>query len=150
MKADWHHWAACGGADPDLFNAPENQRTADTQRAEQYAIKTYCNRCPVQRECLDSAMTLRQHGVAGGLTEAERNRLRTNQQARARRARPEGHHMTDNRTEAQRFADAVTSGADAANFSNSLGDAMSRNVDPSPAQITADVETIDRAFGDRT
>lgn len=64
----WQDHALCAGAGLDLF-FPDG---TDTQRA-----KSFCNVCPVWAECLAYAIDREEaHGVWGGLTSAERKRLR--------------------------------------------------------------------------
>jgi Transcription factor WhiB/Homeodomain-like domain len=41
------------------------------------AAKVVCRRCPVRPECLEEALARIPYGIAGGLTERERHRLRT-------------------------------------------------------------------------
>lgn len=69
---DWRDDAACNGADTNLFFEPGS---------EQYAIKTYCNACPVRALCLDDILNeavhgqhpgLAEHGVVGGTTKDQR------------------------------------------------------------------------------
>ena len=51
-----------------------NARTSATLREAQ--AKAICRECPVQPECLDYALGIREpHGIWGGLTEAERRLL---------------------------------------------------------------------------
>ena len=75
MNYDWRHDAACGGGAGDIGGLffPEHGYSAE------YA-KEICGVCPVVRECLDFAMASEgdsyRHGVWGGLTPSERQRLR--------------------------------------------------------------------------
>lgn len=72
MTADplWRDKAACTPETTNLFFA--NTGHLDTERA-----KTICGRCPVNRECLQYAITEDiDHGVWGGLTPHERGLLR--------------------------------------------------------------------------
>ena len=65
---------AASGVDPDLFfPAAESGAARDAQVP---AAKAVCARCPVRSECLDEALARIPYGIAGGLTEHERQRLR--------------------------------------------------------------------------
>lgn len=66
----WMADALCAQIDPALF-FPEI--------GESYlAAKRICGECPVRSECLEDALLAeRQWGIAGGLTERERQRLKT-------------------------------------------------------------------------
>jgi len=54
---DWQAGAACGGADPRLFD--NTTRDPDAARA-------YCQRCPVTEQCLADALATGAIGVRGG------------------------------------------------------------------------------------
>lgn len=68
----WYRDAGCAGTDTESF-FPEKGRSADEAKA-------VCWRCPVRRECLDFAITTtdptNDHGVWGGFTWMERERIR--------------------------------------------------------------------------
>lgn len=71
--------ANCQGIDPDVF-------FPDSPSDRGLAAKAICRSCPVRADCLELALTTRlDHGVWGGLTEAERRSLRRSRQRRARR-----------------------------------------------------------------
>jgi WhiB family redox-sensing transcriptional regulator len=79
----WQAWAACRGADTNLFFPQGETGEAEEQIAQAKAI---CARCPVRLACLDYAITTRQeYGVWGGATEAERRSIRRRRQAERRR-----------------------------------------------------------------
>jgi len=70
---DWHDYAACRDADPDLFFPDGDFRSA---RAQVKAAKLICRGCPVRTMCLSWALASGQeHGIWGGLTEDERRWL---------------------------------------------------------------------------
>jgi WhiB family redox-sensing transcriptional regulator len=71
MRDDgWQREAACQGASPELF-FPVGR--SPLGRAEAWAAKRICNRCPVQTPCLEWAIrTGESTGVWGGMTEEER------------------------------------------------------------------------------
>ena len=81
----WRDRAACRERDPELFfPVGSSSGAAQVQLAQAKAV---CAACPVQRACLDWAMTSGQEaGVWGGLDEEERRALRR-RMARAHRAR---------------------------------------------------------------
>lgn len=67
--AGWRQRASCREIDPELF-FPDVAADASTP-------KRVCARCPVRKVCLDWALAHdEQYGVWGGLTNAERRRLR--------------------------------------------------------------------------
>lgn len=71
----WRDRAACRGMDPELFfPAGESGPMHDAQVA---AAKAVCAGCPVRAVCLAEALARIPYGIAGGLTEQERRRLRT-------------------------------------------------------------------------
>ena len=75
----WQARAACRGEDSDIFYASDNYKTNSraTEQARVEAAKAICACCPVVEECLDAALaTHEQYGVWGGMTAAERERLR--------------------------------------------------------------------------
>ncbi|WP_432001678.1 WhiB family transcriptional regulator [Streptomyces sioyaensis] len=86
-----HHWmedAACRGTDISVF-FPVSRGGVSTEVETRYA-KTFCNRCPVQPECLRHALTFREdYGVWGGLNEDERAELirKARREAERRRRR---------------------------------------------------------------
>lgn len=76
VQESWHLRASCRGPLAELFfppSAPERRE----QRAEREArAKRVCASCPVQSDCRDLALRLREpHGIWGGLTEAERRQI---------------------------------------------------------------------------
>src|SRR5512144_1189770 len=78
----WAEQAACRHEDPDLFFPPEEEHGRYAVLRETLA-KRICLTCPVLPECTAHALaTDERYGVWGGLTPAERDRLRR------RRARP--------------------------------------------------------------
>src|SRR5258708_12783090 len=84
--AGWASRGAGRDSDPDLFFpiAPTGPGLQQIAQA-----KAVCARCPVRRECLQYALATHQvHGVWGGTSEEERQRLRS----RGPDARPAFHH----------------------------------------------------------
>jgi WhiB family redox-sensing transcriptional regulator len=82
-RYDWRLSAACRELDPDLFFPIGSAGPAVTQIAE---AKRICLTCPVRKPCLDWAIRHYQdHGIWGGLTEVERQALRSAINVRQRR-----------------------------------------------------------------
>jgi Transcription factor WhiB len=71
----WRARAACRGVDPELF-FPAAER-GPVRAVQVAAAKAVCAGCPVRTECLAEALARIPYGIAGGLTENERRRLRT-------------------------------------------------------------------------
>ncbi len=79
----WQRQALCRDADPELFIGEDIRSGPLPTKIERAAIE-WCERCPVQVECLEYAMAKEsrgmRHGVWGGTTPLQRERI-------ARRAR---------------------------------------------------------------
>jgi hypothetical protein len=85
---EWRSEAACRGSDPELFFPTAE---ADQARKGQVAAaKAVCARCPVRQECLTEALARIPYGIAGGLTEQERRRLRTGRQHQSQHSQRDG------------------------------------------------------------
>lgn len=68
MDRAWVQRSACKGLDPIIFY-PATDEEADE-------AKDVCARCPVLDDCLEHAISNREHnGVWGGATERERQRI---------------------------------------------------------------------------
>jgi WhiB family redox-sensing transcriptional regulator len=85
MAATWRERAACRDVDPELFfpAAAPGTPAHDRQAAP---AKKVCRRCPVRDACLAEALRLIPYGVAGGLTELEREQMRRSAHGRKARA----------------------------------------------------------------
>lgn len=71
---DWRSSAVCRDIDPELFfPEPSVEPLVEKQVA---AAKAVCQRCPVRDRCLAHALRHLPHGIAGGMTEQERRRIR--------------------------------------------------------------------------
>jgi len=78
---DWRYSAACAGTDDSLFFPSGDE---DPQAG---AAKAVCAACPVREACLQYALSTNQtEGIWGGMTGAERRRLRRRLRDRERRA----------------------------------------------------------------
>lgn len=72
---DWQRDAACRELGSETFFHPENER-GGARHAREAQAKQVCARCPVQRACLNHALSVGEpYGVWGGLTEDERRKL---------------------------------------------------------------------------
>ena len=74
LAMDWRHRSACLNENPDLFFPIGH---AGPARAQVEVAKQVCGRCEVREPCLSWALEAGlDHGVLGGLTDAERRALR--------------------------------------------------------------------------
>jgi len=72
---EWQYDGACREVDPETFFSPDAER-GPRRRAREAAAKALCNVCPVIKECLNHALTVREpYGVWGGLNINERDQL---------------------------------------------------------------------------
>ena len=72
----WQLRAACRGPESALFFPPTTPERKDERDLREAKAKSICRECPVQAECLEYALGIREpHGIWGGLTEAERRLL---------------------------------------------------------------------------
>jgi len=72
----WQRSASCRGPEAVLFFAPTVPELRTDREAREARAKAICNECPVQVECLDYAVRIREsHGIWGGLNETERRLL---------------------------------------------------------------------------
>ncbi|MEI7886783.1 MAG: WhiB family transcriptional regulator [Actinomycetes bacterium] len=68
MDLKWVDRSACRGIDPIVFYPVTDEEAG--------AAKSVCAECPVQADCLEHAISNREHnGVWGGATERERQRI---------------------------------------------------------------------------
>ncbi len=69
----WQHRGACRGPQAAVFfPPPQFERKVERAERERRA-KEICADCPVTKECLDYALSIKEpHGIWGGLNEAER------------------------------------------------------------------------------
>lgn len=74
-KYEWQYSGACRAVDPETFFSPDAER-GPRRRSREAAAKALCAVCPVVRECLEHALTVREpYGVWGGLNINERENL---------------------------------------------------------------------------
>lgn len=68
MNSKWQSHAACQGLAADIFYPSSDEESLEA--------KSVCGECPVQAECLEHALSVREKdGVWGGATERERRRI---------------------------------------------------------------------------
>jgi WhiB family redox-sensing transcriptional regulator len=73
IETDWQERAACRGPHAAAFFPPSKPERRDEKRLREDAAKAICAACSVRRDCLNYALNVgEQHGVWGGLSEAER------------------------------------------------------------------------------
>jgi WhiB family redox-sensing transcriptional regulator len=76
-KWDWHLHGTCRGVDPSVFFNPDGER-GQARKQREIRAKEMCRRCPVITECRSHALSVGEpYGVWGGLSESERQLLRT-------------------------------------------------------------------------
>ena len=72
----WQRQAACRGPEAALFFAPTVPEARPERDEREARAKSICASCPVQPECLDYALRIREpHGIWGGLNELERRMI---------------------------------------------------------------------------
>jgi WhiB family transcriptional regulator, redox-sensing transcriptional regulator len=73
VKDVWQRHAACRGPEAALFFAPTVPEPRPERDSREGRAKAICATCPVQSECLEYALSIREpHGIWGGLNELER------------------------------------------------------------------------------
>ena len=77
-QAEWQLRAACRGPQAVVFFPPTQPERRDEKRFREERAKEICGGCSVRGDCLEYALSIReQHGIWGGLSEAERRSLAT-------------------------------------------------------------------------
>lgn len=73
----WREFAACRGADPEIFFVNSTGRGYATKTTTRRAL-AYCDRCEVTAQCLTYAISTSRndYGIWGGMTSSQRIRLR--------------------------------------------------------------------------
>ena len=73
----WRDDARCVGTDPEMwFPVAPPGRPAGGLSREIEELRAFCAGCPVIAPCLEEALRRDEHGLWGGLTEAERKDIR--------------------------------------------------------------------------
>ena len=76
IEESWQIKASCRGPQASVFFPPAQFERKDEKLERESRAKAICRTCPVKRECLDYAVTIREaHGIWGGLNEVERKQL---------------------------------------------------------------------------
>jgi WhiB family redox-sensing transcriptional regulator len=72
----WQHRAACRGPNQAIFFPPAQFERRSEKRLREKRAKEICSECPVQIDCRNYALEIReQYGIWGGMTENERRLL---------------------------------------------------------------------------
>ncbi len=75
-QVEWQLRAACRGPQAIVFFPPTQPERRDEKRFREDSAKAICVDCSVRDHCLSYALSIReQHGIWGGLSEAERREL---------------------------------------------------------------------------
>ena len=78
----WQIRAACRGPQSIVFFPPTHFERKDEKLEREQRAKAICSSCGVKDDCLRYALKIReQHGVWGGLTEAERKAVLAEREA---------------------------------------------------------------------
>lgn len=87
LDFDWMVRGLCRYVeDPNIFFPEGGSGRGGQMQADQDKAIEVCHRCPVEKDCLEFALSTRQDfGVWGGCTERERTRIRKNRAKRASR-----------------------------------------------------------------
>lgn len=76
VEETWQLQAACRGPHAGVFFPPSQFERKEDKLEREERAKAICAECPVQKECLEYALAIReQHGIWGGLNEVERKQL---------------------------------------------------------------------------
>lgn len=76
IEQTWQHDADCRGAQREYFFPPASGERRDERERREQRAKSVCAECPVRAPCLDYALARNEtHGIWGGRTELERQRL---------------------------------------------------------------------------
>lgn len=72
----WQQKAACRGPQASVFFPPSHFERKEEKENREARAKAICGTCSVRQPCLDYAVRIHeQHGIWGGLNEAERRAL---------------------------------------------------------------------------
>jgi WhiB family transcriptional regulator, redox-sensing transcriptional regulator len=78
IDRSWQPVALCRGSHSHLFFPPSTAERKEERERREMRAKSICNVCPVNSECLEYALTIREpYGIWGGLTETERRGMLT-------------------------------------------------------------------------
>jgi len=72
----WQLKAACRGPHAEVFFPPPTFERKNEKEYREERAKEICRTCVVRQPCLDYAVSIKeQHGIWGGLSEAERRKM---------------------------------------------------------------------------
>lgn len=72
----WQVKGLCRGNHSYLFFPPSNVERKEERERREHKAKAICGVCPVQDDCLEFAIEIREpYGIWGGLTETERRQV---------------------------------------------------------------------------
>jgi WhiB family redox-sensing transcriptional regulator len=72
----WQTVALCRGNHSYLFFPPSTVERKDERERREQKAKAICSVCPVNPDCLEFAMAIREpYGIWGGLTESDRRQV---------------------------------------------------------------------------
>lgn len=76
---EWHVKAACRGPQGTaMFFPPNTFERKDVKEERERRAKAICRGCPVRKDCLEYAVSIKElHGIWGGTNELERKALLT-------------------------------------------------------------------------
>jgi WhiB family redox-sensing transcriptional regulator len=78
IDRSWQPVALCRGSHSHLFFPPSSAERKEERERREMRAKSICNVCPVNMECLEYALEIREpYGIWGGLTETERRGMHT-------------------------------------------------------------------------
>ncbi len=73
---DWQVIGLCRGNHSHLFFPPSTFERKDERERREIRAKAICQVCPVQADCIEFAMRIREpYGIWGGTTESDRRAL---------------------------------------------------------------------------
>lgn len=76
LSTAWQQEGRCRSVDATVFFPPMTFEHKPDREAREAEAKAVCAECPVQVECLDFALAVREpHGVWGGASELERKEM---------------------------------------------------------------------------
>lgn len=73
---DWQSRGLCRGNHSHLFFPPSTFERKDERQRREARAKAICQVCPVEKDCVDYALDIREpYGIWGGTTESDRRAL---------------------------------------------------------------------------
>lgn len=76
LSTTWQQDGLCRAQDATVFFPPSHFEHKPEREAREAKAKAICRRCPVQVQCLDWALAVREpFGVWGGRSESERKQI---------------------------------------------------------------------------